>query len=158
MGKSLFEYAAANPATDPGGLEGEAAATVEAITSEVMRQEQAEELKTSISRQIRQGAAPQYTLYTAVRAIGILTQDSSWTEEQTAKLDEIYNDLRQQSFVVDNEAAAAERREKMQADYLRRVRKRLTSELNGCKRIEKALSAALQAVEGFETEQAETKE
>ena len=147
MGIGLLEYAEKNPAQEPP--EQEAAAIREAATTYRERQEerqQAEELKASIAQQLERGNAPQYILYTAIKAIGLLTHDPEWTEAQQQSLDNVYADIAQQSLFTDNAAIAAARLEKMKQTYNDKLRQQLLKDLNGYRRIEKAITEALQAV------------
>ena len=109
-----------------------------------------EQLKASILRQLEQGNEPQIILYTALKAIGILTQDAQWAADGQEILDKVYSDLAQESLLTDNAATAAARLDTMQATYNEKLRRQLKSQLNGYKRIEKALQEALQAVNTME--------
>ena len=104
-------------------------------------------------QQLEQGNAPETILYTALRAIGLLTHDAEWTEAGKQTLDRVYADLAQQSFLTDNAAIAAHRLEQMQNDYNDKLRRQLTRNLNGYRRIEKALQEALQAVNALEPQE-----
>lgn len=155
MAKSLEEYAAQHPQQEP---ERERQSIQEAAKTYQDRQqerERIEQLKASIMRQLEQGNAPQYILYTAIKAIGLLTQDAAWTEAAQKTLDSVYADLAQQSFLTDNAAIAAQRLETMQTDYNDKLRRQLTRQLNGYRRIEKALQEALQAVNAIEPQEPE---
>ena len=155
MAKSLEEYAAQHPQQEP---ERERQSIQEAAKTYQDRQqerERIEQLKASIMRQLEQGNAPQYILYTAIKAIGLLTQDAAWTEAAQKTLDSVYADLAQQSFLTDNAAMAAQRLETMQTDYNDKLRRQLTRQLNGYRRIEKALQEALQAVNAIEPQEPE---
>jgi uncharacterized protein YllA (UPF0747 family) len=147
----LLEYAEQNPAQEPPQERQAAAVAARTYRERQEAQEQAEALKESIAQQLEQGNAPQYILYTAIKAIGLLTNDLEWTEEQQRRLDTVYADLAQQSFIIDNAAIAAERLDKMQQEYIDKMRRQLTKSLNGYRRIEKALTEALQAVNEAET-------
>lgn len=151
MAMGLLEYAAQNPQQEPEQERQAIETTARTYREQQEAQETAEALKESIAQQLKQGNAPQYILYAAIRAIGLLTNDPEWTEAQHKALDDVYSDLAQQSFLVDNAAIAAERLDKMQRDYIDRMRRQLTKSLNGYRRIEKALTEALQAVNDAET-------
>lgn len=153
--KSLEEYAAAHPQQEP---ERERAAIQQAAMTYREREQGRETVaqqKASILQQLEQGNAPQYILYTAIKAIGLLTQDAAWTEAAQKTLDSVYADLAQQSFLTDNAAIAAQRLETMQTDYNDKLRRQLTRQLNGYRRIEKALQEALQAVNAIEPQEPE---
>ena len=68
-------------------------------------------------------------------------------------MNSVYADLAQQSLLEDNAAEAAHRLEAMQADYNDKLRRQLTRQLNGYKRIERALQEALQAVDAIDPEE-----
>lgn len=153
MKMSLEEYAERNPAQEP---ERERQAIEETARSyEDRQQERAEvdRLKGSITNQLEQGNAPQYILYTAIQAIGILTHDEQWAEAGKQSLDNVYADLAQESFLVDNVAVAAHRLEEMKTAYNEKLRRQLTRDINGYRRIEKALQEALQAVNDLDPQE-----
>ena len=150
MGKTLAEYAAQNPLPEPQRSEAAAAQTYHD------RQQQAEQItryKELILKQAQTGTEPETALYTAITAIGLLTDDAAWTEAAHAALNSVYADLAQQSLLTDNAAEAAHRLERMQADYNDKLRRQLTRQLNGYKRLERALQEALQAIDGTEQEE-----
>ena len=146
MARGLFDYAEQNPAGEPPQETRALRETVRTYREAQAQRETAEELKKSISQQITGGNAPQYILYTAISAIGLLTNDPGWTEEQRGRLDAVYDDLRQQSFITDNEEIAAHRLAEMQRAYNSKLRKSLERNLNGYKRIEKGITEALKAL------------
>lgn len=113
---------------------------------EQTRQENAQEvatLKESIKNQLQEGNAPQYILYAALKAIGILSHDAVWAEDCRAQLDAVYSDLAQQSFVVNNNAIAAARLEDLKTKYNEKLRKQLNKDLKDYKRIESSINAIL---------------
>ena len=154
MGIGLFEYAAKNPAQDPPEQERQAIEGAARTYRERQEErEQAEELKASIAQQLERGNAPQYILYTALRAIGVLTHDAEWAEAQQQTLDSVYADLAQQSLLTDNAAIAAARLDTMQTQYNDKLRRQLTKSLNGYRRIEKGINEALKALNDMEQAQ-----
>lgn len=153
MGKSLAEYAAQNPMQEPERERQAIEETARSYREQMQERETVEGLKASILQQLEQGNAPETILYTALRAIGILTHDEQWMEAGKQTLDKVYADLAQQSFLTDNAAIAAHRLEQMQADYNDKLRRQLTRNLNGYRRIEKALQEALQAVNALEPQE-----
>jgi len=146
MAKTLEEYAAQHPQQEPERERQAIAETAQTYRERQQEREQAEQLKASILQQLEQGNAPQYILYTAIKAIGILTHDAEWAEAGRQTLDTVYADLAQQSLLTDNAAIAAQRLDTMQAEYNDKLRRQLQRNLNGYRRIEKALTEALQAV------------
>lgn len=152
MGIGLFEYAASNP----GQVEPEQARQeiIETVRS-VQDQEKIGELKDSIALQIRQGREPQYILYTAVRVIAMLTNDSEWEQRQGDALDSIYKGIAQESLFRDNAAEAASRRAQHLSDYVQKTRRQITKSLNSCRKLEKDLEDALQDIEGMTPDETE---
>ena len=153
MGKTLEEYAAQHPQQEPERERQAIADTARSYQDRQQERETVEQLKASIAQQMQEGNAPQYILYTALRAIGILTHDEEWTAAQTQTLDSVYADLAQQSLLTDNAAIAAARLDTMQAQYNEKLRRQLKTQLNGYRRIEKALQDALQAVNALEPQE-----
>ncbi len=153
MGKSLAEYAAQHPQQEPERERQAIAETARSYQDRQQEREAVEQLKASIAQQLQEGNAPQYILYAALRAIGILTHDTEWAEAQKRILDSIYADLAQQSLLTDDAAIAAARLDAMQTQYNDKLRRQLTTQLNGYRRIEKALQEALQAVNALEPQE-----
>ena len=153
MGKSLEEYAAQHPQQEPERERRSITETARTYTKRQEERAEVEKLKAGILQQLEQGNAPQYILYTALKAIGILTHDPEFAEAGQKTLDNVYADLAQQSFLVDNAAIAAARLETMQTDYNDKLRRQLQKNLNGYRRIEKALTEALQAVNALEPQE-----
>lgn len=104
------------------------------------------DLKESIKKQLTEGNAPQYVLYAALRAIGILSNDPEFAETCRAQLDAVYSDLAQQSFIVDNEAIAAARLDELKEKYNAKLRKQLTSDLKGYRKIERSINDILRSL------------
>lgn len=154
--QSLEEYAAAHPQQEPA--QAAIAQTPNPYREREQLREQAAQAKASIMQQLEQGTAPQYILYTAIKAIGTLTQDAEWAEAAQNTLDSVYSDLAQQSLLTDNAAIAAQRLETMQSEYNDKIRRQLQRNLNGYKRLEKALQEALQAVNALEPQEADETE
>ena len=146
MAKSLAEYAAQNPQPEPLQEPQAIAGASRSYNDRIAERDQVERIKTSIAQQLQEGSAPQYVLYSALRAIGILTHDEAWAETQEKALDSVYSDLAQQSLLTDNAAIAAERLDAMQADYNAKLRRQLQRQIGGYKRIARALNEALNAV------------
>lgn len=140
MGIGLFEYADSNPAQ----MEPEQARKqVEATARSVRDQNSIQELKNSIALQISQGREPQYILYTAIRVISMLTNDSEWGERQRDALDSLYKDIAQESLFRDSAAAAADRRQEHLNEFIQKTRRQLTRNLNSCQKLQGELQAAL---------------
>lgn len=144
MGIGLFEYAQRNP----GGIEPEQPRQEIAETARsVQDQNKIQELKTSIARQIQEGREPQYILYTAIRAIAMLTNDSEWEQPLQETLDGLYSGIAQESFFRDSIATAEAQRETQLNDYVTKTRRQLTRNINACSRLQKNLETALQELE-----------
>lgn len=153
MGTSLADYAAQHPQPEPERERQTVAETARSYQDAQQERETVEQLKQSIAQQIQEGNAPQYILYTALRAIGILTHDETWEQAQRQTLDSIYADLAQQSLLADDAAIAAQRLDTMQAQYRDRLRRQLRTQLNGYRRIERALQEALQAADALDPQE-----
>ena len=150
MGKSLAEYAREHPTQEPEQeREQREQITRERHDREQERQE-VDRIKTGILSQLKQGTAPQYILYGALSVIGILTHDEAWTKQGQEILDGVYSDLGQQSFLVDNEAVAAERLEEMQREYNEKLKKQTEAQLKKYKAVERALYETLKAIQAIE--------
>lgn len=151
MAKSLAEYAAQNPMPEPP-QEQQARATAKGIAERREEIEQAERLKESIAQQIEKGGEPQAILYTALRCIGLLTNDAEWTEATQTALDRIYADLAQLSFTIDTAQKERERLQQMQAEYNSKLRATIRQRIRQYEKVGKALYAVLDAVEEIEPE------
>lgn len=153
MGMTLAEYAAQNPQQEPEQERQTIAETARSYRDQMQERDQVESLKTRILQQLEQGNAPELILYTALQVIGILTHDAEWAEAGRQTLDSVYSDLAQQSLFMDNAAIAAQRLDTMQAEYNEKLRRQLQRNLNGCRRIEKALTEAMQAVDELDPQE-----
>lgn len=143
MKKGLFDYAEKHPAGAPPQeieIEQKSAAERQA------KDQEAADLKESISHQIEQGNAPQYILYTAIKAIGLLTSDDAWSEKNLTALDSVYDDLRQESFLVDNAAIAKARLDEMRTQYNAKLKRQINAQLNGYRKLSDALTEAYRIV------------
>lgn len=150
---TLAEYAVQHPQQEPEQERRTVDESARRYREQLQDREQAEELKASILQQLEKGNAPETILYTALRAISILTHDAEWLEAGEKTLDSIYADLAQQSLFTDNAAIAAKRLETMQAGYNDKLRRQLSRQLMGYRRIERALTDALQAVDELEPQE-----
>lgn len=110
------------------------------------------QLKAEMLRQLNAGKAPQIILYTAVEAIGLLTNDPGFTEEGQGKIDTIYKDLAQLSFTHDNDEIARKRLKEQEAAYNKTLRNSINRQLIKYRKIERALNDALIAVDEAEQE------
>ena len=146
MGISLAEYAAQHPQEEPA----QQAAPIRTYREAAQDRETVEQIKAGISQQLAQGNAPQYILYSALRAIGILTQDPAWAKAGIAALDSVYADLAQQSMLVEESSAAADRLAQMQADYCQKTRRQIRQSLTKLEKLQRALSEAERAVNALD--------
>ena len=153
MGKTLEEYAALHQQQEPAQERQAIIETSRSYSDIQQERDRVEKLKTSISQQLQAGNAPEYILYSALQAIGILTHDSAWTEAGIQILDRVYDDLAQQSLLNDNAAIAAQRLDALQSQYNDRLRRQLHRSINGYRRVEKALQEALQAVNDLDPQE-----
>jgi hypothetical protein len=108
------------------------------------------QLKAEMLRQMDAGKAPQIILYTAVEAIGLLTNDPGFTEEGQGKIDTIYKDLAQLSFTQDNDEIARKRLKEQEAAYNKTLRNSINRQLIRYRKIERALNDVLTAVDEAE--------
>lgn len=150
MAKGLEEYAREHPQQEPAAEKESREQYIKDQTTRQRDRAEVDRLKESITAQLEQGNDPQYILYAAIKAIGILTHDAGWTDRAQSMLNDVYDDLRQQSFLVDNAAIAAHRLEGIKEQYNSRLKKQLQTQLNGYRRVERALNEALQAVNEIE--------
>lgn len=154
MGKSLEEYAAEHPQQEPETERQSMAAVVQDYQTRQELIAEVTRLKTSIKQQIEEGNAPEYILYTALKVIGLLTNDMEWAKAGQDILDLVYSDLAQQSFLTDNAAIAADRQEKMRQEYSDKLKRQLKRNLNGYKKVADSLQAALKALEAIDQPEA----
>ena len=139
MGFGLFDYAQQNPDIEAPQHEAQAIRdTAQTYRDQQERQEKLDQLKAGILQQLEQGDAPQFILYTALKAIGTATNDSNWTETATGYLNAVYSDLMQESFIDDNAAIAAKRLDAQRAEYVEKTRRKMkalqreTNTIYGC--------------------------
>lgn len=146
MGISLAEYAAQHPQEEPA----QQAAPIRTYREAAQDRETVEQIKAGISQQLAQGNAPQYILYSALRAIGILTQDQAWAEAGIAALDSVYADLAQQSLLSEESSIAADRLAQMQAEYCAKMRRQLRRDINTANNILEGLQKAKDAIDALD--------
>ena len=149
MAKSLAEYAAQNPMPEPPQMAQDTGKSYAERREEL---DQAARLKDSIAQQIEQGADPQSILYTALRCIGLYSNDTEWTTATQSALDSIYADLAQLSFTRDNAALERERLQKLQEEYNTNLRQDIRRKIRGLEKVNRALFAVLEAVEEIDPE------
>ena len=143
MGTNLKEYAEQHPQQEPERERQAIEQTAKTYRERQQERETVEQLKASIMQQLEEGNEPQFILYTAIKAIGIATQDPAWTAAGQKILDKVYEDLAQQSFITDNAAIAAARLEEIKIGYNEKLKQKLTAQLSSHRRIERALQEAL---------------
>ena len=117
MGISLDEYATLYGKAEPENAPQSMIDAAESYNRQQEAQKTVEQLKTSIAQQLESGSAPEFILSTAIRAIGILTNDAEWADRQQGALDAVYGDLSQLSLVVDNAATAMQRLDEKRRKY-----------------------------------------
>lgn len=135
MGMTLAEYAKLYPQEEPESERKAIEGVAQTYREQLQEREQVKRLKESISQQLQEGNAPQYILYTALRAIGIATHDNEWADAGETILDGIYGDLTQQSLLEDEAAISMQRLKDMQEKYRERSKQRLKTQINGYKRL-----------------------
>lgn len=148
MGKGFFDLEA-NPRTAPPKEPG-SGTEAKTYRDRLEEAEHIEALKLSISQQLTEGSEPQFILYTAIRAIAILTQDPEWGDAGAAALDAIYGDLAQESLLIDRATVAAHRLNEKRAEYSQKLRAQAQRQLSGCKKLEADLQAVLRTLNELE--------
>lgn len=147
MAKGFFDIETAEPAagsnTDLKDAEDMEQARQQAL-------EQAEALKATIARQLEAGEDPQTILYAALKVIGLLSNDQEYTETTQGKLDAVYKDLTQLSFIQDNNRIAQERLDAIKEEYNAKLRKNINTQLARYAKVEKALNDVLYALNDTE--------
>lgn len=147
MGMSLEEYAAQNPMEEPEEERRGRERINRTIKERQEIADKAEYYKDSIAEQLDGGNAPQYILYTAIKCIGLLTDDDEWAEEQANILDSVYEDLAQECIHIDTAAVEMFRLKTKKAEFHKRVRGHLSKDLSACNKLQQALEKALEAVQ-----------
>lgn len=148
MGIGLFEYAQNNPdQVEPEQARQETAATVRSFQN----LEKVQELKASIADQISQGREPQYILYTAIRVIEMLTNDSEWARPLQETLDGLYSGIAQESLFRDQTAAAIRTRQEHLTRYTQKKHRELNNSLTECRKLAIELEAALRIIDNMAT-------
>lgn len=151
MAKGFFDIEAAEPAA---GSSGKALAKANRDAAEMQEAfTEAEKIKAKILREFEAGKDPQLILYDALKIIAILTADNNFLEKTTEKLDAVYKDLAQLSFIQDNNQIAQERLEKAEQEYNDKLRRSINRQLAGYRRVEKALNDVLAAVNATEPQE-----
>lgn len=140
---TLEEYATKNPYREPEREPAENTQRGEDREAEPEPVRRAEELKRSIEEQIRAGNAPGNILLSAVQAIGLLSGDPKWAEEQTAALDAFYN------AAVDTAVNTAKDAKDQAARYAERVRGDLRRNLTRLQKVQAALTNALEMADAL---------
>lgn len=108
---NMDEFIARNPAcTEPDAADlQQNRSAAEQIIDQQQRMELAARKMQTISGQIERGTPPQYILFEAIAAIGLLTNDTDWATENADRLSAIYSDLAQQTLLEDTTATAQQR-------------------------------------------------
>lgn len=151
MGMTLEEYAAKNGQGNlPDPDREELSATVSAIESERQRAEDAARLKRSILDQLQGGSEVQYILYTALRCIGVLTQDPSFIDQTAAVLSKTYKGIAQRSASLDSVTVKSADLAKKQEDYLDKLRKNTMRKKAELMRLESDVNAVLRELDDLQ--------
>lgn len=148
---TLEEYAAQNP--QPQDPSPQQAAPLRTARDRALEREQVETLKDSIAYQLESGAPPQMPLYSALRAIGILTNDSDWSVRLEAVMDGVYADIAQQSLLADEAAIAAQRLDELRTKYNEQIKKQLRGQMAKCDRLQRALQNAYLAATALDDDE-----
>ena len=152
MAKSLSEYAAQHPQEQPAPEREQTTATADIIRERQQEQAEAERLKQSITRQLEKGEPPQAILYSAVKAIGILSHDAAWAEAAQATLDGVWADLAQQSLFINADETAAARLQEQQQAYIDKLRRQTERQQDRLRKISKGLQDVINAIDEHDPE------
>lgn len=95
------------------------------------RQHAADELKAGIERQLQGGNDPFVILSMAIRAIGIATDDTAWSDRQIDTLRTVYPDVEQQTLLAETAEAKAEKLREKREKYDQYARRQLKGLING---------------------------
>ena len=148
----LSEYAADHPQEQPVPEREQTAATADIIRERQQEQAEAERLKQSITRQLEKGEPPQAILYSAVKAIGILSHDAAWAEAAQATLDGVWADLAQQSLFINADETAAARLQEQQQAYIDKLRRQTERQQDRLRKISKGLQDVINAIDEHDPE------
>lgn len=123
------------------------------LKDRIQDRERAAELMESITEQLEKGNAPQLILYSAISAIGLLTNDPEWAAAAHDTLDTVYADLEQDSFLTDNAAVAAHRLEQMQQNYNEKLKRQLERSIRNYDRLVSSMRETLNIVTGLDPDE-----
>lgn len=146
---TLEEYARLHPCQETSEQGNDLQQSAKSYRERKQERFEIDELKTGIISQLEQGNAPQFILYTAIHAIGLLTNDPEWEEAAAGHLDHVYGDLAQESLFNDRAAIAAKRLDDLSTQYRERLAKQLKNQAYGYQRVKRALDEAIAAVEAL---------
>lgn len=143
----LFDFAETAPAQSCERVPDPDAQTREFYIDRQQEAARIDAAKESIAAQISEGTPPEYVLYSALQLIGLLTHDNTWSEDQRAKLDKVYEDLAQISLLADNEAIGRARLEEQKRVFSDKVLRRLNRTKKECEKMAEALNQAIAAAQ-----------
>lgn len=146
---NLEEYAALHPETQQAPEEQQAS-TAKSLFERKEEIEEADRLKESILQQLQEGNAPEFILYPAIKAIGLLSADREWTEAARLILDKLYGDMAQKSLFVDEVAVKGRRLEALRKEYAAKNINGVKRALKGCERLDMLLRQAIVEIEELE--------
>ncbi len=145
---SLSEYAKLHPTAEPE----EQRNIRQAYVDRMQEQEEINRMKAGIIRRIESGERPQFILMTAVKALGMATNDPEFSASCTAALDAMYGDMKQETLFGENERVEADRQQAALEAYKEKTRRQVIRSMNGCRKIEQALGDVLLAINSQDPE------
>lgn len=146
MALSLTEYYAQTPEPE----ETPQAAPGRSYQDARQERETVDQIKASILAQLEQGNAPQDILYSALRVIGMLTQDNEWTEAGTAILERTYSDIAQRSLFAEDASLVLDRLETLRAEYVAKAKRQLTKYQRDTQNLSYHINRAMEALGALE--------
>ena len=152
---NLQEYAAKNPGEPIAKEQSEMKELARSVSDAREDREEAERLKDVIGLQIEKGQEPQTILYTALKCIGLLTNSQEWAESGHAALEAVYQDIAQQSFLVDQSAIEIERLNRKEEDYRQKLLKNMERQLRNCQKIDRDITSVIRSLNEISREESE---
>lgn len=153
MGKSLTDYLQGRPAQEIAeDDEDRQEMKVQDMNLNERRQiaEKVEELKGIIMEHIEKGVQPQHILYVALRALGLASYDTGWSDKAQKSLEGTYDDVDVLARYLGTATAEAKMLREMERSYYRKLRKQIEARLKEYSKIDKALRESLTVLDALE--------
>jgi hypothetical protein len=155
---TLEEYYRSHPYQGDPDREKEEAAYRAEQARKAKDAARADRLKEMLGAGIREATPPEFLLYTAVELLGILYDDPDWKTPLIEKLESMYGDLAQGSFLINQRAVVMDRLRTAQEEDGRKLRKALETQRRRASQMAANIQEAinqLDALEGSEEPQGE---